>query len=120
PWGIGTRPIGLPPSSGLPGPIGPPSPPSGTPPPPPPPPVPAPSVGSLGPLLQRGNLEVRHELDLDLSPGSDVGGSPALVYNSERVNVKPIIQATVLSDNSTGVALPATITATLTFNGTTQ
>src|SRR5262249_39886665 len=64
------------------------------------------------------NLQVRHDLDFDQSPGTEVGGSPALVYNSERVNVKPIIQATVQSDNSQ--ALPSTITATLTFNGTTQ
>jgi RHS repeat-associated protein len=69
-------------------------------------------------VLQRGNLQISQELDLDQSPGTDVGGSPALVYNSERVNVKPIIQATVQSDNSQ--ALPATLTATLTFNGTTQ
>src|SRR5262245_24589711 len=69
-------------------------------------------------LLQRGNLTLVHPLDLDLSPGTDVGGSPALVYSSERVSNKPIIAASVQSDN--GVALPSTITATLTWDGTPQ
>src|SRR5262249_19002132 len=76
-----------PPRSGRPrgGPRGPPPPRAFTgPPTPPPPPVPAP-LPRLGdpllPLLQRGNLQVSHDLDWDLSPGTDVGGSPALMYN---------------------------------------
>jgi hypothetical protein len=44
-------------------------------------------------LFQRGNLTVVAPLDLDLSPGTAVGGTPALVYNSERVSVQAIIQA---------------------------
>jgi hypothetical protein len=70
------------------------------------------------PLLQRGNLTVSQPLDLDQSPGTTVGGSPALVYSSERTSAKPIIQAQIQSDSS--VALPSTITAQLTWNGTAQ
>src|SRR5262249_41218397 len=69
-------------------------------------------------LLQRGNLTLAHGLDLDQSPGTSVGGDPALVYNSERVSVQPIIVAQVQSDSSQ--ALPSTITAQLTWNGTAQ
>jgi hypothetical protein len=67
---------------------------------------------------QRGDLELLHFLDLDLSPGTEVGLDPALVYNSERVTVKPIIQAQIQTANS--AALPDTITVQLTFNGVTQ
>ena len=38
-------------------------------------------------------------------PGTQQGGSPALVYNSRAVSVKPVIQAEVQTDNSR--ALPA-------------
>jgi RHS repeat-associated protein len=67
---------------------------------------------------QRGDLELLHFLDLDLSPGTEVGLYPALAYNSERVTVKPIIQAQIQTANS--AALPDTITLQLTFNGVTQ
>ena len=59
-----------------------------------------------------------HGLDLDQSPGTDVGLSPAPSYNSERVTVQPIIQAEIVTDNS--VSLPSTITVQLTFDGNTQ
>ena len=68
--------------------------------------------------LQTGNLNLQHPLDLDQSPGTTVGGSPALAYNSDRVDVHPTISATLQSDNA--VALPATITAQLTWNGVAQ
>ena len=68
--------------------------------------------------LQRGNLTLQHSLDLDRSPGTAVSGDPSLTYNSERTSAEPVIQATVQSDNS--VALPSTITAQLTWNGTAQ
>jgi RHS repeat-associated protein len=67
------------------------------------------------PLLQRGNVTLSQPLDLDQSPGTADGGSPALVYNSERVGVKPIIQASVQLDNS--ISSYGTLTATLTWNG---
>src|SRR5262249_34735127 len=75
------------------------------------------AVLGSGPL-QSGNLNLSHPLDLDLSPGTDVGGSPSLSYNSERVDVRPVISATLRSDNVQ--SLPSTITAQLTWNGTTQ
>src|SRR5262249_37449433 len=70
------------------------------------------------PLLQRGNLTVMHALDLDKSPGTWRANDPALVYSSERVQPKPIIQAQLPSDSSS--SLPANITVTLTWNGTAQ
>src|SRR5437867_2203401 len=45
------------------------------------------------PVFQRGDLIATQPLDLDLSPGTAVSGNAALVYNSDRVNVKPIITA---------------------------
>jgi hypothetical protein len=61
-----------------------------------------------------GLVSVSHALDLDASPGTGQGGNPALVYDSDTVNVQPIFQASVQTDNS--IALPATITAQLTKN----
>jgi YD repeat-containing protein len=76
-------------------------------------------VNSGDPTFQRGDLTVSQVLDLNQSPGTALAnGDGALAYNSERVGVKPIIQAEVQSDNS--VALPATISAQLTFNGVAQ
>jgi YD repeat-containing protein len=68
--------------------------------------------------FQRGVVLVNHPLDLGQSPDAAVAGNPALVYSSERVSVQPVIQASVQSDSS--VALPATISVQLTFNGTAQ
>jgi RHS repeat-associated protein len=42
--------------------------------------------------LNTGGLRLQQQLDFDLSPGTSVGGDPALVYNSATVNVRPIIQ----------------------------
>jgi hypothetical protein len=66
------------------------------------------------PLAQLGDVQVSHPLDLDMSPGSNQSGDPALVYNSSLVSVKPIVQATLQTD--TAAALPATLSATLTWN----
>jgi RHS repeat-associated protein len=65
---------------------------------------------------QLGDVSVSHPLDLDQSPGTGQGGSPALVYHSSSVSQKPVVQVTLPSANS--ASLPATITADLTFNGT--
>src|SRR5262249_44868069 len=70
------------------------------------------------PLRQRGDLTLVHTLDWDQSPGTAAGAAPALAYNAARVPAKPIIQAQLKSDSST--ALPPSLTARLTFNGTTQ
>src|SRR5207249_1932671 len=67
---------------------------------------------------QLGDVSLRHELDLDGSPGSSQGGSPALVYHSASVSQQPIVQVSLPSVNN--ASLPGTITAQLTFDGVTQ
>jgi RHS repeat-associated protein len=64
---------------------------------------------------QLGDVHLSHALDLDLSPGTSASANAAIVYNSDSVNVKPIVQATLQSVNN--AALPGSITASLTFNG---
>src|SRR5438034_574294 len=39
-----------------------------------------------------GGFIITHPLDWDKSPGVAVGRSPALVYNSETIDVRPIIE----------------------------
>src|SRR5262249_1165849 len=50
------------------------------------------------------------------SPGTEQGGSPALVYRSSEVNQKPVVQIALPTDTS--ASMPATVTARLTFDGT--
>jgi RHS repeat-associated protein len=59
---------------------------------------------------QLGDVQLSHALNLDQSGG----GGAALVYNSDGVNVKPIVQATLRTANN--AALPGTVTAVLTWN----
>ncbi len=63
--------------------------------------------------LTLGNVSTSHLLNLDASGGGQSG--VALVYNSDTVSVRPIVQVSIPTDNS--AALPSTITARLTFNG---
>ncbi len=63
-----------------------------------------------------GDVTTAHGLDLDTSPGTGQGGSPALVYHSSSVSQKPVIQVTLPS--STTAALPSNITMVLSFDGT--
>jgi YD repeat-containing protein len=58
-----------------------------------------------------GVVSLSNELDLDRSPGTVQGGSPALVYNSDSADPRPIVQATLTA--STSANPPASITATL-------
>src|SRR5262249_6731286 len=67
---------------------------------------------------QLGDVRVAVPLDLDRSPGTAQAGDPALVYNSDGVGVRPIIQAAVQTPNTGG--LPMQLTAQLTWNGTAQ
>jgi hypothetical protein len=76
------------------------------------------SVGEALVAPNTGGLRLSEGLDFDQSPGTDVGGSPALVYNSDTVSVRPIIAATLTTDPTK--ALPASIQAQLTWNGTAQ
>ncbi len=65
---------------------------------------------------QLGDATTNHALDLDQSPGTAQSGSPALVYNSDAVSVRPVVQFTLPTAN--GSSLPGTISAVLTWNGT--
>jgi RHS repeat-associated protein len=67
-------------------------------------------------LQQLGDVTVSVPLDLDKSPGTAQSGNAALVYNSDAVTVRPVIQATLPTDPTT--SLPGTISAVLTWNGT--
>jgi hypothetical protein len=67
---------------------------------------------------QSGDVQVSHAVDLDQSPGSGQSGDPAFIYNSDQVSVQPIVQVGWQTD-STG-ALPSSVVATLTWNGTAQ
>src|SRR5207244_4372987 len=72
---------------------------------------------SFGPeviLPGTGGLRVIHPLDFDLSPSTSIGGNPALVYNSDRVSPRPIIEATLASDPSG--AVPTNISVQPTWN----
>jgi RHS repeat-associated protein len=67
---------------------------------------------------QLGNAQLVHALDLDRSPGGGQAGDPSLVYNSDSVSVKPIVQATVATRND--VSLPSQLGIELTWNGVSQ
>jgi RHS repeat-associated protein len=68
---------------------------------------------------QLGNVQVTSALDLDQSPGTSQSGNPQLVYNSDSVSVKPVIQVSIPTD--TNSALPGSnMTVQLTWDGTAQ
>jgi RHS repeat-associated protein len=67
---------------------------------------------------QLGDVSVTHELDLDQSPGTEQSGNAALVYHSDSVSVRPIVQAALTTPNSG--ALPTSIGVQLTWDGVLQ
>jgi RHS repeat-associated protein len=73
-----------------------------------------------GDVLVTNALDFRRSVpDAALDASAGLGGDPALVYNSDSVTVKPIIQATFASDAQ--LAVPTQIQAQLTWNnGTPQ
>ena len=75
----------------------------------------APSSNVNGGLsdLELGNVSDSHGLVLDQNGGSMDGGA-SLVYNSDSVSQKPIIQTSLQSSNTT--SLPSTISGTLTWD----
>jgi RHS repeat-associated protein len=75
-------------------------------------------IGEATVDLNQGALRLSHGLDFDQSPGTDVGGNPALIYNSATVNVRPVIQLAVQSDPNGTMATQAQVQ--LTWNGTAQ
>ena len=66
--------------------------------------------GSASENADQANAEV----DVSLTPLQSPATSAALVYNSDSVSVRPVIQATLSSANAS--ALPSQITAILTWN----
>src|SRR5207248_1485465 len=48
-------------------------------------------IGQESVSLNTGDALLSHPLDFDLSPGTTVGGSPSLVYNSGTVDVRPVV-----------------------------
>jgi YD repeat-containing protein len=65
-----------------------------------------------------GSLQISQPLDFDQSPSTTVGGNPALVYNSNTVDVRPIIKVVIPTDST--LPLPTSIDLQLTWNGTQQ
>jgi RHS repeat-associated protein len=57
--------------------------------------------------LNTGGLLLTYPLDFDQSPGTSVGGNPALVYNSNTVAVRPIVEVNLGS--SSGDPVPSKI-----------
>ena len=77
------------------------------------------TIGEASVNLVTGGLRVSQPLDFDLSPGTAVGGSPNLVYNTDTVNVEPILPVTLTTDSNDPV--PSELEAQLTWNnGTPQ
>jgi PKD repeat protein len=68
--------------------------------------------------LAQGALRLSQPLDFDQSPGTAVGGDPALVYNSATVDVRPVVRLLVAGDPSAPAATQAQVT--LTWAGTQQ
>ena len=50
------------------------------------------TLGEATVVLNTGDLRLSHPLDFDQSPGTSGGGDPALVYNSDTVDVRPVVQ----------------------------
>jgi RHS repeat-associated protein len=72
-------------------------------------------IGEATVDLNQGALRISQPLDFDQSPGTSVGGNPALVYNSATVDVRPTIQLTFQTDPQAPV--PTQVQAQLTWNG---
>src|SRR5206468_635106 len=68
--------------------------------------------------LSGGAIRISQTLDMDISPGTDVGRNPMLVYNSATVSVRPIIKILLTTDPL--AALPDDVQLRLTFNGVTD
>src|SRR5262249_57913418 len=52
-------------------------------------------LGEAAVAINTGGLRLSDALDFDQSPGTAVGRDPALVYNSDTVDVHPIIEFTL-------------------------
>jgi hypothetical protein len=63
---------------------------------------------------QTGVLQLAHGLDLDLSPGTAASLDTALVYHSDRVDVRPVLQLRI--PTPAGAPLPPQLTVELTWD----
>src|SRR5260370_38010623 len=77
-------------------------------------------IGETSVDLTQGAVRISHALDFDQSPDTDVGGNPALDYNSGTVNVRPVIQIPLQTDPNTGNPGLSQVSIQLTFNGVQQ
>jgi hypothetical protein len=75
-------------------------------------------IGEATADINQGALRLSHTLDFDQSPGTAVGGDPALVYNSATVSVRPVVQVQVATDPQ-GTA-PTQAVVVLSWNGVAQ
>ncbi len=66
------------------------------------------SLGGINVDLNAGGVRVMHPLDFDLSPGTSVGRSPSLVYNSAAVAPRPVIE---MSLTGLGPVIPKQLNA---------
>jgi RHS repeat-associated protein len=57
-------------------------------------------VGEADVAPNTGGVRVSVPLDFDQSPGTTVGGDPALVYSSDTLGTRPVIEATLATDPS--------------------
>jgi hypothetical protein len=53
------------------------------------------TAGDVSLAANTGSLRLSQPLDFDLSPGTSVGGNPALVYNSDSAGAHPVLQVDV-------------------------
>jgi RHS repeat-associated protein len=68
-----------------------------------------------------GGVRLSNALDFDLSPGTIVGGNPALVYNSNTAAPHPIVEVTLQDPETEPTPIvPVAITAQLTWEGRQQ
>jgi RHS repeat-associated protein len=78
------------------------------------------SLGEASVDLNQGAVRISHALDFDQSPGTEVGGNPALVYNSATVSPRPVIQLLLQSDPNTGNPAATQYQVAWSFNGVNQ
>jgi YD repeat-containing protein len=71
-------------------------------------------IGEATVDLNQGALRLSHALDFDQSPGTSVGGNPALDYSSSTVSVRPVIQIAIQSQP--GGSVPTQAQVQLTWN----
>ncbi len=67
-------------------------------------------------ILDTGAYTAGIPLDLDQSPGRDVGSDPGLLYNSATADPRPVVQAEVSVDPGSGT--PTSISIDVTWDGT--